>query len=73
MSCGVGHRHGLVPVLLWLSCRLAATARIGPLTWETDAGVVLKSKKKGGGWGGGRIQLVMILFLSKNLPMVEIK
>ena len=26
MSCGVGHRHGLDLVLLWLWCRLAATA-----------------------------------------------
>ena len=31
MGCGVGHRHGLAPVLLWLWHRLAATAQIGPL------------------------------------------
>ena len=37
MSCGVGQRHGLDPVLLWLWlwCRLAATALIRPLAWET--------------------------------------
>ena len=30
-SCGVGHRHGSDPALLWLWCRLAATAPMGPL------------------------------------------
>ena len=30
MSCGVGRRHGSGPLLLWLWCRLAATARIWP-------------------------------------------
>ena len=34
MSCGVGQRLGSVPVLLWLQCRPAATAPIGPLAWE---------------------------------------
>ena len=34
LSCGVGQRRGLDPVLLWLWCRLAATASIGPLAWE---------------------------------------
>ena len=34
MSCGVGHRCSLVPVLLWLQCRLAAIAPIQPLAWE---------------------------------------
>ena len=34
MSCGVGHRRGSDLVLLWLWCRLAATAPIQPLTWE---------------------------------------
>ena len=28
VSCGVGHRHGLDPAFLWLSCRLAAVALI---------------------------------------------
>ena len=35
MSCGVGHRHGLDSVLLWLWRRLAATAPIRPLAWES--------------------------------------
>ena len=34
MSCGVGSRHGSDPALLWLWCRLAATAPIRPLAWE---------------------------------------
>ena len=34
MSCGVGRRHGLDPVLLWLWPRLAATDPIRPLAWE---------------------------------------
>ena len=35
MSCGVGCRRGLDPELLWLWHRLAATAPIRPLAWET--------------------------------------
>ena len=34
MSCGVDRRHGSDPMLLWLWCRLAATAPIRPLVWE---------------------------------------
>ena len=48
MSCGVGHRHGLDPVWLWLWCRLAATAPIGPLAWEPPyaAGAALEKAKR---------------------------
>ena len=35
MSCGVGCRRGSDPTLLWLWHRLAATAPIRPLAWET--------------------------------------
>ena len=47
MSCGVGHRRGLDPALLWLWCRLEATAHIRPLAWELpDAtGAALKRQK----------------------------
>ena len=49
VSCGVGHRRGLDPALLWLWHRLAAAAPIQPLAWEppnaTD--VALKKKKYG--------------------------
>ena len=34
MSCGIGHRHGSDPTLLWLWCRLVASAPIQPLAWE---------------------------------------
>ena len=48
MSCGVGGRYGLDPALLWLWCRLVATALIGPLAWEPPyaMGVALKRQKK---------------------------
>ena len=44
MSCSVGRRHGLDPVLLWLW--LVAVATIRPLAWEPPhaRGVDLKSK-----------------------------
>ena len=34
MSSGVGPRCGSDPTLLWLWCRPAAAAPIGPLAWE---------------------------------------
>ena len=47
MSCGVGHRHGLDSMLLWLWCILAATALIRPLAWELPyaTGTALEKKK----------------------------
>ena len=44
VSCGVVHRHGLDPALLWLWCSLAATAPIPSLAWELPyaVGVALK-------------------------------
>ena len=47
MSCGVGGRHGLDPALLWLWCRVAATALIRPLAWEPPYAedMALKSKQ----------------------------
>ena len=48
MNCGVGHRHSLDLVLLWLWRRLAATALILPLAWEPPyaMNVAVKIKKK---------------------------
>ena len=48
MSCGVGHRHGLDSVLLWLWCRPMAPALIGPLAWEPSyaEGMALKRQKQ---------------------------
>ena len=47
MSCGIGHRCGSNPELLWLWHRLAATALIGPLAWEPlyATGATLKRPK----------------------------
>ena len=55
MICGVGHRCGLDLVLLWLWCRLAATAQIGPLAWDPPyaTGVALKAKNKQKNWETG--------------------
>ena len=49
VSRGVGSRRGLDPAWLWLWCRPAAIAPIGPLTWEPPyaMGVALKRKKGG--------------------------
>ena len=48
MSCGVGCRRGLYPALLWLWCKLAATAPNRPLAWEPPyaVGAVLKRQKR---------------------------
>ena len=48
VSCGVGHRCGSDPVLLWLWCRLAAVALIQPLAWQLPyaEGVDPERKKK---------------------------
>ena len=46
----LGRRSGSDPKLLWLWCRLAATAPIGPLAWEppyaAGAGPETKTKNK---------------------------
>ena len=48
MSCGVGHRCGSDPVLLWLCCGPLATALIRRLAWElpSAAGAALETAKK---------------------------
>ena len=48
MSCGIGGRRGLDPVLLWLWRRLAAVAPIRPLTWEPPyaTGAALEKAKR---------------------------
>ena len=48
VSCGVGLRCGLDLMLLWLWCRPAAVALIGPLAWESpcSTGVALESGEK---------------------------
>ena len=48
VSCGVGHRCGLSPTLLWLWCRPPAAAPIRPLAWEPPyaAHAALKKRKR---------------------------
>ena len=48
MSCGVGHRHGSDPALLWLWGRLAAVAPLRLLAWEPPyaQGAALESENK---------------------------
>ena len=58
MCCGVGHRCGsdLAWLWLWLWRRLATTALIQCLAWESPyaVGMALKSKKKERKWEGER-------------------
>ena len=46
MSCGVGHRCGSDPTLLWLWHRPAAAAPIGPLAWKLPYAMVVALKKE---------------------------
>ena len=46
MSCGVGHRHGSDPVLLWLWCKQTATAPIGPLARESPFAMCVALKRQ---------------------------
>ena len=49
MSCGVGRRCSLDPVLLWLRCRPAAVTPIRPLAWELPhaaGGALTRQQKK---------------------------
>ena len=63
MSCGVGHRRGSDPSLLWLWCRPAAAAPIQPLAWEPPyvAGAAMKGKKRLGDWMLEVQQIVPVL------------
>ena len=48
MSYSVGHRRNSDPKLLWLWCRPATTAPIGPLAWESPyaVGAALEKAKR---------------------------
>ena len=48
MSCGVGHRRGSEPALLWLWRRPVAIALIQPLAWEPPyaTGAALEKAKR---------------------------
>ena len=68
MSCGVGHRLTLDPVLLWLWHKPVATAPMKPLAWEPPYAVGSgprkgkktekdRGKKKKGEW---RLEMLLI-------------
>ena len=49
MNCGVGHRLGSDPALLWLWHRPVATDPMRPLAWESpyaEGAALEKTKKK---------------------------
>ena len=46
MSCGVSHRRGSDPTLLWLWCRPAATDPVRPLAWEPPCAARAAIEKK---------------------------
>ena len=48
MPCGVGHKHGSDPSLLWMWHRLAPAATIQPLAWELPyaMGAALKQQQQ---------------------------
>ena len=46
MSCGIGHRCSLDLTLLWLWCRLVATAPVGTLAWEPPHAVGMALKRQ---------------------------
>ena len=48
MTCGIGHRCGSDPALLWLWRRQAAPAPTRPLAWKPlyAVGMALKDKKE---------------------------
>ena len=76
MSCGVGHRCSSDLALLWLWCRLAATALIRPLAWESPyaMGMALKRRGRKGGRKEGEEERkerkeMLILFLDSQLSL----
>ena len=48
MNCGVGHTCDSDPVLLWLWCRPAPIALVGPVAWQLPytMGAALKQRHK---------------------------
>ena len=53
MSCGMGHRHSLDLVLLWLWRRLAAAAPIALLAWEPPCATGTKGQNPAEPGGSG--------------------
>jgi len=67
MSCGVGHRLGSDPALLWLWHKPEATALIRPLAWEPPyaMGVALEKHTK------KKIKIKKNLHITDSWPCVS--
>ena len=61
MSCGVGHRRASDLALLWLWCRLAATAPIPPLAWEPPYAMGIAQEMENKKTNQEEIQFKMLL------------
>ena len=46
LSCGIGRRRGSDLALLWLWCRLVATAPVRPLAWEPPYAMGVAQKRQ---------------------------
>ena len=69
---GVGCRYSLDPTLLWLWCRLAAIAPIGPLAWELPYATGDALKKNAGSYDGSIFNFfldISILFSMLAAPV----
>ena len=75
MSCGVGCRRGSDPTWLWLWCRPAAIAPIGPLAWEPPyaTGVAQEMAKRQQQQKKDEFRVEPVCVLAKNtiLPRLE--
>ena len=72
LSCGIGCRCGLDPVLLWLWRRPAAVAQIQPLAWRSPyaAGAALKRKKKNYNFCMGDVNVIFIFRIWQFGPAI---
>ena len=70
MSCGVGRRRSLDPTLLWLWCRLAAVAPLGPLAWEPPyaEGVALEKIKNKTNKQKKQMKLLLLITFEISMP-----
>ena len=63
MSCGVGHRRGSDPKLLWLWCRPVAAAPIQPLPWEPPYALGIGQERK------KEVKRVLSVFVIRQLTV----
>ena len=73
MSCGVGHRHGSDPALLWLWYRPAATALIRPLVWEPPYAGSLALKNKTNKKTNKQKHIVKVFIDVENIDLFQVE